>query len=183
MDTINLISIDPGTNIGISIYQLSVPDLKIINIETLCIELSYFNNSENAEINMLSRMIYLDNYIKLMINEYNPHIIAMEAAFVNGRFPRSGMMLSKYIATIEMAIRAINPYIPIYRYAPKMIKMIIGAKGTADKDAMTKAVDKIEEITAYIDPKQLTEHEVDSLAIGYITIGMMRNDPLSLIML
>ena len=76
-----------------------------------------------------------------------------------------------------------NRFIKIYKYPPKLIKYHIGAKGNADKDMMLAKVATIPEITKFINPYTVSEHEIDSLAIGYITIDFIRKDPIQLLML
>jgi len=177
MDVINLLAIDPGSNIGVSIYTLSVPDLQIINLETTFIDLSYFD-SKDPDINRLrNKLIHLEACIDSLMDEYQPHILAIEDTFVNFRFPKSAVFLAQYIATVELAVSRRNPFIQIYKYAPKYIKASVGAKGNADKFMMMDRVSEISEITNFISTRTLSEHEIDSLAIGYITVNYIRENP------
>jgi Holliday junction resolvasome RuvABC endonuclease subunit len=176
-DYINILAIDPGSNIGVSIYTISVPDLVILNIETYFIDLSYFDKAD-PEVNRLrNKLISLESCITELINVYQPHILAIEDTFVNFRFPKSAVFLAQYIATVELTVSRLNPFITIYKYAPKYIKSGVGAGGTADKNVMMERVSAIPEITNFVDTRNKSEHEIDSLAIGYITIDMLRANP------
>ena len=177
MDTINILSIDPGTNMGVTITTISVPDLKIVNIDTTVIDLSVYAANDPLNKNLLLRLNVIKDFIYHMMITYNPHILAMEAAFVNSRFPKSVMYLSQYIAAIEMTVYECNPYIRIFNYPPKLVKRIVNAGGKADKDDMKIAVSNISEIAQCVDVTYVSEHEVDSIAIGYTLIQELRDYP------
>lgn len=182
METINILAIDPGGNTGVSIYTIDVITIEIINIETFFIDLDYYDKDNGYE-KLKNKLLGLGNSIRHLIDTYNPHILAIEDTFVNYRFPKSAIYLSQYIATIELTVMKYNKFIKIFKYPPKFIKYYIGAKGNADKDMMLTRVALIPEITKFIDPHLVTEHEIDSLAIGYITINFIRQDPLQLLIL
>jgi len=182
MDTINILAIDPGGNTGVSIFTINVVTIEIVNIETFFIDLEYYDKDNDYE-KLKNKLLGLSVSIKHIIDVYNPHILAIEDTFVNYRFPKSAIYLSQYIATIELAVMSSNKFIKIYKYPPKLIKYYVGAKGNADKDMMLARVALIPEITKYINPYHITEHEIDSLAIGYITINFIREDPLQLLIL
>lgn len=177
MDTINILAIDPGSNIGVSIYTVTVPDLTIVNIETYFIDLAYFDKKDPDVNRLRNKLISLESCITELMNVYQPHVLAIEDTFVNFRFPKSAVFLAQYIATVELTVSRMNPFIAIFKYAPKFIKSGVGAGGNADKDVMMDKVSSITEITNFINTRALSEHEIDSLAIGYITIDMFRANP------
>jgi len=183
MDYINILSVDPGTNMGVAIYTVSVPDLEILNIETTVLDLNVRTKPDVMYKNLLLRIEKIQLYISHIGFNYNPHILAMEAAFVNSRFPKSVMYLSQYIAAIELTLKNNNPFIKIFNYPPKLVKKTVNAGGKADKDMMTIAINNINEISNKIDPTRLSEHEVDALAVGYTLINELRNNPELLILL
>jgi len=183
MEYINILSIDPGTNMGVSIYTVSVPDLKILSIVTTVLNLSNHTTEDPFYDNLLLRTQVIQRYIGNLTIEYMPHVLAMEAAFVNSKFPKSVMYLSHYIAAINLSVTSINPFIKIFNYPPKLVKKLISNTGNADKDAMKVAVAMIPEITNHLDVNYLSEHEIDSLAIGYACIEELRNNPVLLLML
>lgn len=168
---------------GVTVYTVTVPDLVIVNITTRVIDLSKFTIDDPFSKNLLLRIQIIQNYIREIMYEFNPHILAMEAAFVNSRFPKSVMYLSQYIAAIELTVTECNPFIRIFNYPPKKVKKIIGATGKGDKDAVANAINRIPEITQYINPLLVSEHEADSIAIGYLTILELRENPVLLLML
>lgn len=178
MNTFNIIAVDPGDNIGISIYTLNDINYNIVNITTTTITLSNRVSVDN-KINsiMIDRIHYLNKYFFKLLKEYKPLVVVSEAAFLNSRFPKAVMILSQYIASIELAIRKYNKNIKLIRYPPKFIKKKIGATGNADKNDMLKCVKTIKNIIKFIDVEQVSEHEIDSLAIGYVCIEELREYP------
>lgn len=175
MNNFNIVSIDPGNNIGISIYTINSLDLSIVNIETRLLILNNF--LENDIDKMLTRLMVINNIIKDIHTIYNPLCIGLETSFLNLRFPKAVMQLSQYVGIIEFTSRDINPKCKFFRYMPKFIKSEIMAGGGADKNDMTKAVNNIKEITTFVNPLLLSEHEVDSLAIGYTMLIEIRKYP------
>lgn len=177
-DTINIISIDPGNNLGVSIYKLDAYTLEIVGIETrLRVLEKQVKPDEDEDYKLLNKLSYLSNFIKRLIEEFEPVAIGIETAFLNMKFPKAVINLSQYVSTIEMTAYKENKHIKFFRYKPKFIKKGIEAGGDAKKEDMTKAVLKIKDITKFVKPDLLSEHEVDSLAIGYILIKELREFP------
>jgi len=176
-DYIYIIAIDPGNNLGISIFKIEVPEYKIVEITNKQYILDNLVDKDLGKDKLLYKTLALQNIITGLIKIYNPHAVIAEAAFLNSRFPKAVMQLSSYIATIELTILHINKYIKLFRYPPKLVKRLIGAGGNAKKDDMTRAIGKIPELDALVDTSVLTEHEIDSLAIGYVGIEEIRAAP------
>ena len=179
-DTIKILAIDPGGNTGVSVYTITVPSLTIVNIETFFIDLTYYDK-ENGYERLKNKLLGLEKTILSLIEFYQPHILAIEDTFVNNRFPKSAIYLSQYIATIELTVMRHNRFISIFKYAPKLIKKYMTGKGNADKDEMLAALLKNNEILPFVNTNTLTEHEIDSLAIGYLAIVQLRTDNLLLL--
>ena len=177
METFNLIAIDPGGNTGISVYTINAKDLSIVSISTSTLILNNMITESETVDTLLLRLEYLNSYITGLMKTYNPIVVAMEAAFANSKFPKSVMQLSQYIATIQLAIRNVNPFTKIFNYPPKLVKKLIGATGNADKDSMANNIYGVYEISNLINPNLLSEHEIDSLSIGYICLEEIRNNP------
>jgi len=168
-ENFTIVSIDPGTNTGIAIYEISPKDFSIVSLETLTVVLSEYGD-------LLAKLVKIKKTIASIIETYNPIIVSVEAAFLNIRFPKAVMQLSQIISAIELTIKTINSDIKIFEYPPKYIKKII-ATGTADKDDMTEAVLKIKELSSNININHMSEHEVDAMSIGYVTLLEIRKTP------
>ena len=173
---IKVISIDPGNNIGLCIYSLDSTNFKIVNIETKLFVLNNLIDTDD-EYKTLYRLKAISNIIKNVVKTYKPMCLAFETSFLNMRFPKAVIQLSQYVGVIELTAYEADKNIKMFRYMPKYIKKNIGAGGNADKDDMTIAVSLVEDIIEHINVKLLSEHEIDSLAIGYIAIEEIRKFP------
>lgn len=171
-----IISIDPGSNLGIAIYGLNECTLEIVSIETILITLENRVNPEDSRDRVLNKLMVINDTCEWLWRKYNPVAIVEEAAFVS-RFPKAVMQLSQYIATIELTFKRCNRNLVFFRYPPKYVKKEIQAGGGATKDDMTIGVSKVPEIVKFINPGVLSEHEVDALAIGYVGIQEIRDFP------
>jgi len=173
MSNYTIIGIDPGSNTGVSIYTLDANTNAIVNIETSL----YVLGNYCEENTLFNRVNILNKICNSLYDNYMPVAVGMETAFLNSRFPKAVMQLSQYIAITEYSFYTKHPFIKIYNYPPKLIKMCIGAGGNAKKDDMTLAVKNIPEIANNINIDSLSEHEIDALAIGYLLIKDIRTFP------
>jgi len=169
-----IIGIDPGNNTGISIFELSSIDMSILSISTYTVIL---NNMIVGMDILLERNLALNKICSCLYDMYIPKAVAVEAAFLNSRFPKAVMQLSQYTSTIDQAFYNKDNFIKILRYPPKYIKKCIGGGGNADKDGMLRAVKNIPELLNNVNLDRLTEHEIDALAIGYVSITELRRSP------
>ena len=176
MESFNIVGIDPGNNIGVSIIEIGLPTYEILSVDTTFIILEN-NISKDSNDKILDKLNVLSKVVTDLINIYNPVAFAVEAAFMNVRFPKAVMQLSQYVAIIDHTIQLTNPFIKVFKYPPKYIKARTVGSGNADKDAMTLGVSKINEISDKINVNILSEHEVDAVAIGYTALQEIREFP------
>ena len=181
MNYFNIVGIDPGNNLGISIYTINSSDLTIVSISTKYYNLDSFVDS-NDDNRFLFRLQYLANIINNICVDYNPIMVGVEAAFMNIRFPKAVMQLSQYIAIIEHTIYNYNNRIKLFRYAPKYIKKFIGAGGDADKNDMSATLGGDMELLSVLPVRNYTEHELDAIAIGKVLLIEIREYPYLLYM-
>jgi len=179
-NTYKIISIDPGNNIGVSIYELTADTHSVVSIETKTIVLNNYAGAIVLEDRLLEKLIHINKVCNELYNTHSPLALVVESAFLNSKFPKAVMQLSQYIATIELVFKQNNQLIKIFRYPPKLVKARIANNGNADKNMMLASVNKIEEITKKVNTNLLTEHEIDSLAIGYTAILEFRKNPVLL---
>lgn len=173
----NIISIDPGTNMGVAIYTLDSDSGLVVGISTHVYSLNNHICTTHKLNNLLLKTQAIERACTSLYNLYKPVAMVVEAAFLNSKFPKAVMQLSHFIATIDNTMFRLNPLIKFFRYPPTYVKMGIGAGGNADKVAMRKQVSSIPEITNFLDVSKVSEHEVDALAIGYVGIMNIRDRP------
>ena len=168
----NIIGIDPGNNTGVSIISIDEISMEIISIETKTIVLEVYSDG-----GLHNRTTYLYDYIYNLMLAYDPIMVCLESSFLNIRFPKAVLQLSQYINSIKLAINHVNKYCTIRDYPPKLVKKIFSNSGNSDKDAMLSAM-RNHVVVNYINIDMLSEHEVDSLAIGYLGYEELKNEPL-----
>lgn len=172
MDNLRIIGIDPGNNLGISIFTLN-KNLQIEHIET---QIHYLNNFTYymPNPNKHYKLVYLEKITQNLLHKYNPLAISIEEPFINTKFPNAITSLAKYMAIMELAIIKTAPYVSLKTYAPKLIKSTI-TSGCANKDDMKLGVHNIQELSVHLPQlEQLTEHEVDATAIAYTLLLEIR---------
>ena len=170
----NILGIDPGKNLGLSILSIDVNTYKILNSTTLTFKL------DREEDDMLTRLTTLNNIITNIQAIYKPIACGYETPFMNSKFPKAVGQLSQYVSIIELTLRTNNPFIKIFSYAPKYVKAAFfnnnGISGNANKDDMLSNLLTIKELVAVTSPDMMTEHEVDATAIAYIVLQNIRYD-------
>lgn len=187
IETFKIIGIDPGTNTGVSIYTLALPNFEIINIETrLYILKNLVLDPDPTDIyrnHMYERVKLLYDIVQGLIEEERPLAVAYEAAFMNSKFATAVIQLTQYTSTIERAIRDVDSSIKILKYPPKWIKKYVGAGGTAAKDDMLSNLQSIPVINNLLPLNKLSEHEIDATSIAYVLYNDILVQPWILYML
>ncbi len=180
---INILAVDPGsTTIGVSIFTLDVITFNIVNIETTLIDTRIGFLEDDVNRDLLNRLLKLRKRISDISIEYCPSILAMEDSFMNRFRPAAVTPLSQSIFAVEVGVLDIFPDIKIFKFPPKRIKKFVST-GTATKDDMLTSVCSLSCISDLIDPNLVSEHEVDSLAVGYTMIETLRKNKVILHML
>jgi len=183
-NTINILAIDPGTTtIGVSIFTINVIDYSIVAIETILVDTSIRLVSSDTASDLLLRLERLYHRVVELINYYKPYIVSLENGFINRLRPAAYGPLSQSIMAIELAVRNTNPYIKIFKFAPKTIKKVTTTAGTAGKNDMLAGIKTIPEISNKINPDLISEHEVDSLGVNYTMLEYIRENPIILLMI
>lgn len=174
----NIIGIDPGNNMGISIFTIEAETLKILNIHTEFYVLDHYVSMYTTD-KVQTKLEYISLIMKSLINRYKPVAIGIETAFMNSRFPKAVMYLSQYVSMIEYTCINYNSFIHLFKYMPKYIKAKIST-GNATKDDISVGINNIPEIVKYLPKIIFTEHEVDAIAITYVMLTEIRTYPLIL---
>lgn len=173
-DSINIVGLDPGNNLGVSILSVDSTTLDIISISTKTYVLEkYVSSTDNI---MLDKWIVLENIIRYISETYQPYVVGMEAAFLNLKYPKAIINLGSYTTVIELSLNRYNRYIKLFKYAPKYVKKIVGC-GDADKLAMLNFMTSIPEIKQVVNLYGRTEHEIDATAIAYTVLKEVRQYP------
>lgn len=141
-----ILGIDPGTNLGICIL-----DFNTLLIDTYCFKI-------------LDILNVYDN-LHFILDKYKPTMIGMETAFVNHKFPQSGIYLSRIIGAIELSLKLHDKYSILYKFPPKYIKAFYGS-GDFTKTDLAKVFNL-----------DCSTHEIDATAIAYILYSYCKANP------
>ena len=176
----NIFGIDPGKNTGIAIINVNIDNLTINNIETVRLKLD--KTTYEYDFDFINNIFYLKEYLNKMLINYNPVAIGYETAFLNTKFPNAIGQLSQYTCILDMVSREYNPFIKIYRYAPMLAKSLFNKSvgGKADKNDMLEALKSNIELNSFVNLDKISEHEVDAVAMAYITLQKIRSNPMKL---
>lgn len=177
MSLINIMGVDPGKNLGVSILTIEDTDLTIKNIQTF---IYYLDNSIFSSLPMMDKLDKLNKSLESLLYNFRPVAFCFEQAFKH-RFANAVIQLSQYTALIEYTAYKFDPYMLIYKYPPKFIKKLFGATGDADKNGMLKRFLSINELKGFY-REDMTEHEIDATAIAYITLNNIRSFPYRLLL-
>lgn len=170
-----ILGIDPGKNLGITVLYLTIEkgEHYIRDVHTFTIDLN-ISVKDNDHV-IIQRTNYLSDYLFSLLHSVQPVAVCMETVF-KSKFANAVIQLSQYVVTIEQTIRNYNPYIKIFKLAPKLIKKIVGTHGDSTKEDMLSSVSKIKELQPY-NLGEKTEHEIDSLAMAYIAYDHIKKYP------
>lgn len=176
-----LMSIDPGINTtGISIIDINgkfdVVDTVLVNNKRK------FTPQENELVE-----IYGDRYVKAiriieniknLMSKHEIKELAIEAPFYNPRMPAAFASLLEVIFSIKYSIVK-ETGLTMSLVEPLLVKKMFAKTSKADKDYMrTSLVQLLEDKTISMskDISLLSEHEVDSIAVGYTHVKKRGNE-------
>ena len=172
--TFKIFGIDPGTNTGISIYELD-ENFNILSLETVNVDLNIFvDNDSNGLLKDADRYLALHNLLDDLLTIHKPKAIAIESAFIKKSFMGAGMKVAGYVAIVMLAIKKFDKDIVICKLAPKSVKKFMG-DGDANKDKMKEMLG--DEVVDLVDMSLQTEHTIDAISIGLILIKIIKTSP------
>ena len=179
METFNIIGIDPGLNMGVSVYNISLPDYNVNYITPLLYKIdNYLEYGDSYYYNhMYARCNLIYNITNSLLTSYSPLAIAYEAAFMNSKYATAVIQLTQYTNSIERAIRDYDPFIKVITYPPMLIKKLVGAGGQADKEDMLNNAKQIPLLNSKLPLDSLSEHEVDAASIAYVLYNDILSKP------
>lgn len=166
-------AIDPGTRfLGFSAIHVDNQTLQIVKSEAYTVQVMKMIR-EDHQLSLLhghkyARLTSLRQDLVDKFNYYRPAYIVSESAYYNPRTPGAYAPLIECIQIERDAVLEYNPLMPLNTIEPSAIKAAIGAKGNAKKDPVLDRVLQLPLNYEGLCPMdQLSEHAIDSLAIGY----------------
>jgi len=172
--TFNMLCIDPGKHhLGVSVHELNTRTgaYENISIHSIAVDKTYGSRIFDREfvsgtdIN-LGR---IRHHIQQLCYDYDVKALMYEAPFYNRFMPAAYGSLCEVVSCIRQAALDEKPYILIDCMSPQNVKKGMGAGGTKGKEIMYDKVTACEEMMSVLryPVSSLTEHCIDSLAIGW----------------
>ena len=166
------LSIDPGVNnCGLSVIDVSEA-FKVIHTECVKNARKFTEEEKALEIkfgNRAVKIMAIVNRVRALINEYNLEGVAFEAPFYHSLTPTAyGSLLEVMFAIKYMVL--IESSLFFKSVEPLLVKKLFSNHSLASKEVMRQfLINKTQsgEITLDKEIDSLTEHEVDSIAVGY----------------
>lgn len=168
------LSIDPGiNNTGITVFSINKKfkihySANILNLRKFTEEEKKLENFYDSRA---VKVLYIINFIRKILNTYEIDEVVIEAPFYNALTPMAFGSLLEVINALKYNV-FIPENIKITMIEPLLIKKTFTKERLANKELMKLFLhDKIAknelEIEENIDIESLTEHQIDSIAIGY----------------
>lgn len=180
LDTITVLSIDPGTTcLGFAITKLSIPNLEIVEVFGWTIDATRlsFYREDVIEIygEKFARIMAIKQMFKLVLEFHKPLCVVCESPFFSIQRPSAAGPLYELLATLEQTVYEWDSQKPLYKIDPKTVKKAVKASHNAKKDEVKLALSIVEELKiANLD--YLDQHAIDAVAVGYGFINLnLRN--------
>lgn len=172
--TFNMLAIDPGKNhLGTSIHELDsrTGEYRSIEIETIHLHRVFRRRSTDEDYTSVTDacLTKIQDHIEDLVDHYNIAFFAYESPFHNKFRPGAYGPLCEVVSACRMAVIHANPFVFIDSMSPQNIKKGVGAGGTKGKEIMHEKVTANKELMGVLKCpiEDLTEHCIDSIAIGY----------------
>lgn len=124
-----------------------------------------------------ARLDVLEEYVFELLEEFDPHLVAVEAPFINPRRPGAAIPLTRAMAALRRTVRRFDEGLLFIEVPPFSAKRAVLKKGkwNSDKNSIRDAVLALDDVQCAqgIDLRQLDEHCIDAVAVGeYIALDL-----------
>ncbi len=151
-ERIRILGIDPGTQItGYGLVEVQAKKIVILTMGVM-------SPGKFEEIN--TRLKFLHERALHLIDQYKPDVLAIEAPFY-GKNVQSMLKLGRAQGVIMAA--ALYRSVPIFEYAPLLVKQSITGMGRASKEQVAYFLQKVYHLEEL--PKQLDATDAIAVAI------------------
>lgn len=176
----SILAIDPGTEtLGIACIEYDCRTGVIHGSEAKTFKGSKLGkNSWVAEIHgdRFNRINAHRTNLARILNIVQPAFIASESPFFSRAHPQAYGALTEIVYALQLTIFAYDPLMSVQMVDPPTVKNAVGAKGNADKEGVRVGVLAIPDLNyaGRIPLEALDEHSIDSLAVAYAMLKIIR---------
>jgi len=176
---LNILSLDLGNALGIacSTYNISTRTFIVHDSQTVYID--KYVKANDLSINMIPRKSITVKGFEQTVLSYiernnlinNIDIVAVEDCFINPERKSAFIALVQYMTKLDELVNNIYNR-DLIKLSPKFIKKEFSSvyKGVASKDNMFETLlSKPDIIISNQNTQFMSEHEVDAIAVGYVT--------------
>lgn len=177
----SILAIDPGTEtLGIACIEFDCRTGQIHGSEAKTFKGSKLGkNSWVAEIHgdRFNRINAHRANLARILKVVQPAYIASESPFFSRAHPQAYGALTEIVYALQLTIFEYDPLISVEMIDPPSVKNAVGAKGNADKDSVRTRVLDLPDLNyaGRIPIEELDEHSIDSLAVAYAMLKVIRN--------
>jgi len=184
---VRFIAIDPGSRtLGLAVLEYNFDDNTLTVLFTRCLNvdegMTHLQYMTDLVGTRRARLYLIHRFLTEQIREWCPGFVIMETPYM-GSFAQVFKVLVEIEKTIEAIITDFGNGISLFKIDPSTVKKTIGVSGkSGDKSLMLAAVKALSNLVlkAGIVLDEITEHEVDAIAVGhYICVAEMKDEVLS----
>ena len=173
MRYVRAVSIDPGSRFcGVCAYEFStsLDTMRVLDAYTLRMHRIHRTRTlcdEMDEPPTLERLRELEDALYRFSAAWKPGLVSCESAYFKQQ-PKPYEILTLCIGAARSALRRYEPEQRLNLIEPSVIKNAVGVGGgSGDKDLVRGALQRIPDLLLPDNFLELSEHAVDSIAIGY----------------
>jgi len=127
---LRILGIDPGlTNTGYGLIEVDGQDYTVVEGGVV---------RTKSGVPMEQRLFMIYSAIRDVIQEFNPHAVAIEDLHSHARFVKTAILLGHARGVAVMAAGEAD--VPVFNYQPTRAKNIVTGSGRADKEQVKAAV-------------------------------------------
>lgn len=181
-ETVRVIGIDPGSSklgIGVIDYNTRTGEIISSDCTTIVIERYFLDEDFRSTIRGPAdqRIRELKEILIRLFFDYQPVMVGMETPFFNPTKPTAFAVLCLVMNMIEDAWYVYNPYTPIAKATPSVVKNSVGVKGGLGKDPVRDAVLKLDLNYKGVEPLDKKGPDaIDGLAVAHTVYKGMLKD-------
>ena len=124
----------------------------------------------NAEDPLEVRVAEIGQGVRDLIDEFDPHVIALEQVFAHGRNYQSSLKLAQCRGAILMV--AADRGVPVVALAPAEIKQRVTGSGRADKGQVQRAVQSELRLSQILEPNDVADAGAAALCVYHVRRAM-----------